>query len=131
MCTTPSEPDPTRTYLNIPLLDWDNITPHIQSIIQFIESGLQQGSVLVHCALGINRSASAVVTYLCHRDTLNSTQALRFVKERKNNVAPSALFLEQIDQFFGREGSVEDPLAAFHERLRLRKEGHKAKVTGE
>lgn len=131
MCTTPSEPDPTRTYLNVPLLDWDNITPYIPVIVQFIESGLQHGSVLVHCALGINRSASAVVAYLCHRDNFNSTQALRLVQERKNNVAPSALFLNQIDRFFGRVDIKEDPLVAFHERLRRRKQGNVAKIADE
>jgi protein-tyrosine phosphatase len=136
MCTTPHPPDDTRTYLHIPLDDIDDITPHIPSILTFISSALstpslsrfsnmnRENKVLVHCALGINRSVAAVVAYVCHVKGMRWGQALRLVRERKGDVRPSALFLKQIDVFFGRDGEEEeDPLVGFHRRLQERKMG--------
>jgi protein-tyrosine phosphatase len=123
MCTTPHPPDATRTYLHIPLDDIDNITSHIPSILSFLDASLQQSNskVLVHCALGINRSVAAVVAYVCHRKEINSGEALEFVRKRKGDVRPSKMFLGQIDRFFGREGEREDPMVGFRRRLEERK----------
>ena len=54
MCTEPSVPDPSRRYMQVPILDFDVITPYISGIIAFIEGGLGgdgkgKGGVLVHC----------------------------------------------------------------------------------
>jgi protein-tyrosine phosphatase len=101
MCTQPHPPNTTRAYLHISLDDIDNIKPHIQQILGYVDTALRNnGKVLVHYALGINRSAAAIVSYLCHGNQINSSDALGFLRERKQNVKPSALFLKQIDQFF-------------------------------
>jgi protein-tyrosine phosphatase len=127
MCTTPNHPashDPE--ILHIQLLDWDNITSHIPRIVQYVDSALQNPNnrVLIHCALGINRSASAVTTYLCHCNNTNSSTALEYLKSKKPDVQPSVLFLQQIDQYFGHQDtSKKDPLASFHECLQRRKAG--------
>jgi protein-tyrosine phosphatase len=124
MCTHRHPPDPSRAYLHISLDDIDNIKPHIPQILEYIDNALQNnGKILVHCALGINRSAAAIVSYLCHRNRTNSSAALEFLKEKKGDVKPSALFLKQIDQFFHREEEKEDPLVGFHRRLQQRRQG--------
>ncbi|TVY15509.1 Tyrosine-protein phosphatase yvh1 [Lachnellula arida] len=132
MCTTPSAPDTTRTYLHIPLLDWDDISPHLSSIISFISSALSSPAtietrspkVLVHCALGVNRSAAAVIAYLVSRNEgWGSEQAVGFLRGRKADVKPSGVFLGQIDGFFGRRGGREDVLVGFYRRLEERKRG--------
>ncbi len=129
MCMTPNPPashDPATEILHIQLLDWDNITPHIPRIVRYIDSALQHSNnrVLVHCALGINRSASAVTTYLCRRNNSNSSTALAYLKSKKPDVQPSVLFLQQIDQYFGcQDTSKKDPLVSFHERMQRRKAG--------
>jgi protein-tyrosine phosphatase len=127
MCMTPNHPaSHSPEILHIQLLDWDNITPHIPRIVQYIDSALQNPNnrVLVHCALGINRSASAVTTYLCHCNNTNSSTALEYLKSKKPDVQPSVLFLQQIDQYFGHQDtSKKDPLVSFHERLQRRKAG--------
>jgi len=127
MCTTPNGPAiHNPEVLHIQLLDWDNITPHIPAILNYIDTALQtpESRVLVHCALGVNRSAAAVTAYLCHHNHTDSSEALEYLKSRKPNVAPSVLFLNQIDNFFGRQNlSKKDPLVGFHERLQRRKAG--------
>jgi protein-tyrosine phosphatase len=83
MCTHPHPPDPSRAYLHISLDDIDNIKPRIPHILEYIKNALQKdGNVLVYCALGINRSAAAIVSYLCHRNQTNSSAALEFLKEK-------------------------------------------------
>ncbi len=122
MCTTPQPHDSRRNYLHIALDDIDDITLHIPKIIAFISQALQNDSkVLVHCALGLNRSPAAIIAYLCHQNQINSLEALKLVQAKKPNVKPCALFLKQIDQLFGREHELEDPLVGFHRRLQQRK----------
>lgn len=124
ICNTPHPFDSTRTYLHIPLNDIDNIIPYMENIIHFIENALRgNGDILVHCALGLSRSASAILAYLCHRNNTDSAEALAFLRERKQDVEPSVIFLKQIDQFFNREVLEEDPLVSFHRRLQERKRG--------
>ncbi|KFY53090.1 hypothetical protein V496_07924 [Pseudogymnoascus sp. VKM F-4515 (FW-2607)] len=129
MCRTPHEgsshASPRPEILHIQLLDWDDITPYISLILQFIDTALQcpQNNVLVHCALGVNRSAAAVTAYLCHQNKTNSRAALEYLRSRKQDVQPSVMFLQQIDKFFGYNDTFGiDPMVAFHERLRKRKE---------
>jgi len=122
MCIQPHPDDPSRTYLHIPLDDIDNITSEISRIVDFINQAVgNDGTVLVYCALGLNRSAAAILSYLCHKKKINALQALKLLKERKSDVKPSAIFLKRIDQFYGRVGETEDLLVGFHRRLQQRK----------
>ncbi|KAH7318990.1 protein-tyrosine phosphatase-like protein [Rhexocercosporidium sp. MPI-PUGE-AT-0058] len=122
MCKDPHDDDCGRTILHIPLDDIDNITPHVSKILNFIETSIGSGgSILVHCALGLNRSVAAILAYLCHVQNVDSSTALTFLRTKKADVKPSALFLKQIDQYFGRAGEMEDPLVGFHRRLQERK----------
>lgn len=80
------------------------------------------GTVLVHCALGINCSAAAVLTYLCHVKGCDSRDALEFWKTKKGDVKSSVLFMKQIDPHFGRGVEEDHPLVGFHRRLKARKD---------
>ncbi|RDL41401.1 Uncharacterized protein BP5553_01380 [Venustampulla echinocandica] len=97
MCMTPNNmASHPPEILRIPLLDWDDITLHIPKILEFIDTALQdpQNRILVHCALGVNRSASAVTTYLCHRTGTNSSTALEYIKTKNPEAQPSPIFLQ-------------------------------------
>lgn len=122
MCKDPHDDDCGRLILHIPLDDIDDIKPHMSKVITFIENSIGSGgSVLVHCALGLNRSVAAILAYVCHVQKVDSATALTFLKAKKPDVKPSALFLKQIDQYYGRDGGKEDPLVGFHRRLQDRK----------
>lgn len=71
--------------------------------------------------MGLNKSVAAIISFLCDIEPIKSSEASHEVKKIKSDVKPSAIFLRQIDLFFGRAGDVEDPLTIFHRRLQERK----------
>lgn len=108
MCTQPHPVDTSRTYMQVPIYDFDNITPYIKDILGFIDKAVEnEGVVLVHCAMGMNRSVAAVLSYLCHCNPIKSSEALKIVKKIKPDVNPSTVFLRQIDLFFGRSEGMK------------------------
>lgn len=73
---------------------------------------------------GQNRSAAAVIAYLCSSRGIDTSCAIRFLKERKSDVKPFRGFMDEIDGYIGKDVSrEEDPLVGFAERLRVRNGG--------
>ena len=103
MINTGSPPYPDQfSYLHIPIIDAisENIGQYFDKAIKFIETGLKEGNaVLVHCAAGVSRSATIVISYLMATRKLNVVEALKFVKERRPKVNPNTGFLKQLTDF--------------------------------
>lgn len=59
---------------------------------------------------------------------MTSMEAFEYLREPKPDVKPSAPFLQQINEYFGRKEKegIEDPMAQFHRRLQERKAGTSA-----
>eukprot|EP00658_Telonema_sp_P-2_P039787 TRINITY_DN28428_c0_g1_i2.p1 TRINITY_DN28428_c0_g1~~TRINITY_DN28428_c0_g1_i2.p1 ORF type:complete len:208 (-),score=56.42 TRINITY_DN28428_c0_g1_i2:416-1039(-) len=73
-------------YHNVTIADHPDsiITAHFEDMFNFIDQGLQEGGVLVHCNAGISRSGSTVVGYLMSRGHCKSyVEAVLFVRERR------------------------------------------------
>jgi len=64
--TTELEYPESFQYKVIPLADLptEQIIPHLDDAIAFIQTALISGSVLVHCAQGVSRSATIVTAYV-------------------------------------------------------------------
>lgn len=60
-------------------------------------SALNQGkNVLVHCQMGISRSASIVIHYIMKRFRMTYSDALRYVRKRRPEIEPNIGFKYQL-----------------------------------
>ncbi|CAD8096229.1 unnamed protein product [Paramecium primaurelia] len=66
---------------------------------QQIDEGLQKGSVLVHCAAGVSRSAATVIAYLMRKQGMSFQEAFQFVRLKRSVVCPNFGFQRQLKQF--------------------------------
>jgi Leucine-rich repeat (LRR) protein len=73
-----------------------NLRLVLDQAFSFIDQGRQQGSCLVHCVAGINRSASIVIAYLMFSEKLSYEQAYEKVKSVRQEINPMRTFVQQL-----------------------------------
>jgi protein-tyrosine phosphatase len=85
-------------YKKVPAMDEETckICKYFPEIVEFIDQGLRQGRVLVHCMMGISRSATAIILYLMVRKDMSSSSARKFVKQKSSLVNPNRGFITQL-----------------------------------
>lgn len=91
-------------YLNIRVYDDEatELLKHWDRTYKYIQQALDEGSkVLVHCKMGVSRSASVVVAYAMKAQHWDLKQALRHVKERRACVQPNSSFMQQLEIYAG------------------------------
>ncbi|XP_027863120.1 dual specificity protein phosphatase 13-like [Xiphophorus couchianus] len=86
----------TCVYFGIPAEDSDHfdLSQYFKSATDFIHKGLKSkdGNVLVHCIMGVSRSATLVLAYLMLRHRFSLRDALRQVV-KKRAIYPNRNFL--------------------------------------
>lgn len=55
--------------------------------------------VLVHCAMGVSRSASCVIMYVMKKFKLDFEDTLEFVKNKRHVVDPNEGFVKHLQEF--------------------------------
>jgi predicted protein tyrosine phosphatase len=110
---------PTQ-HMVIPIEDSKNhnLTPYFMQVIEWIEKARQdQKVVLIHCEMGMSRSASFVLAWLMYEKHLDHQQVdlateLTWLKSQRTMVSPNDHFLSELKTL---EEDLNQKL--FHTRL--------------
>ncbi|XP_005064124.1 protein phosphatase Slingshot homolog 3 isoform X2 [Mesocricetus auratus] len=92
------------TYHNVRVWDEESaqLLPHWKGTHRFIEHARAQGTrVLVHCKMGVSRSAATVLAYAMKQYGWSLEQALIHVQELRPIVRPNPGFLRQLQTYQG------------------------------
>ncbi|GAA6061410.1 hypothetical protein JCM10212_004468 [Sporobolomyces blumeae] len=80
----------------------DSIQPHIDEAVAFIEDARRRGGkTLVHCKVGVSRSASIVIAYLMKEVALDLASAYLLTRSRRLNILiqPNLPFMAALHAF--------------------------------
>ncbi|CAH0720859.1 unnamed protein product, partial [Brenthis ino] len=91
-------------YLNIRVYDDEktDLLKHWDNTFKYINKAKTEGSkVLVHCKMGISRSASVVIAYAMKAFNWNFDKALKHVKAKRSCIKPNTNFLNQLETYQG------------------------------
>uniref|UniRef100_A0AAR2KPS2 protein-serine/threonine phosphatase n=1 Tax=Pygocentrus nattereri TaxID=42514 RepID=A0AAR2KPS2_PYGNA len=92
------------TYMNIRVYDVEatDLLSHWNNTYMFISEARKNGqAVLVHCKMGVSRSASTVIAFLMKQQGWSLDYALSHVRERRPIVQPNEGFLRQLQTYSG------------------------------
>jgi Dual specificity phosphatase, catalytic domain len=87
------------TYLRIPARDTlhERLGPWFHTIASFISRAQSSGGiVLVHCTMGISRSATGVLAALMLNERMRLSTAFAMLKAAKPNVEPNRAFMREL-----------------------------------
>ncbi|RVD86426.1 uncharacterized protein DFL_004702 [Arthrobotrys flagrans] len=90
----------TGKHLHIEVDDDDdeNLIEYFQTSNAFIDKAIQEGgSVLVHCAMGISRSATICSAYLIYKKRIPAETAIEILRTSRPIVCPNLAFRKQLD----------------------------------
>jgi len=92
--------DIKELHLNIKDNEKFEILSYFDEANEFINKCKSEGGILlVHCKLGISRSASFILAYLIKYHKLTLESALEFVKQKRNQIKPNEGFMKQLYEY--------------------------------
>ena len=78
----------------------ENLLQHFKKTNEYIDDGLKNGGVFVHCAMGKSRSATLVVAYLMWKFRIMWEEALAQLCEGRPICDPNLGFKEQLKVYY-------------------------------
>ncbi|KAI0068524.1 phosphatases II [Artomyces pyxidatus] len=98
----PDYPSQGPNHLTIPVQDneYEDLLIHLPAACRFIQTSLNGGGrVLVHCVMGISRSATVIAAYLMMTRHITSHKAIAMIKRTRPQVLPNYGFIKQLQTF--------------------------------
>ncbi|PVZ96481.1 hypothetical protein BB558_007632 [Smittium angustum] len=78
----------------------DDISNFFESCFEFIDEAISSNcNVLVHCQLGVSRSATLVIAYIMHSKKLTFSKAYDYVKSRNPKTCPNLSLIAQLMEY--------------------------------
>ena len=93
---------PDLKCVKIPILDSEkaNIFEKLSTCVELItEANIRGGRTLVHCVMGISRSATVCMAYMMQEHKMTLRQAYNHVKSCRNCIHPNTGFWEQVIRY--------------------------------
>ena len=75
----------------------ENILSWLKEAFEFIDSSIN--NIYIHCAMGISRSPTIVISYLMYKKKMKYEEAYDLVKEKRKVISPNSGFQEQLKKF--------------------------------
>ncbi len=72
---------------------------YFDECFQFIQTGLSEGGILVHCNAGASRSVTIVAAYLMKTERIKLGDILQEMKAKRPCVQPNAGFMVQLQEY--------------------------------
>jgi len=91
----------------------DNTTQHLDfgPVVQLIQESMENGAVLVNCAVAQSRSPAFVIAYLISAHHMTLREAYQYVKSARPKINPNSFFMEQLVEWERSiHGEVENNL---------------------
>ncbi|XP_066997618.2 protein phosphatase Slingshot isoform X3 [Anabrus simplex] len=91
-------------YQNIRVYDDEktDLLKHWDDTFKYITNAKKEGSkVLVHCKMGVSRSASVVIAYAMKAYNWDYKKAFEYVKHKRNCIKPNTSFISQLETYQG------------------------------
>lgn len=78
----------------------ENLLKHFANTNSFLDSALTGGGViLVHCAMGVSRSATVVCAYLMYKHKFSPQEALERLRSVRPLCTPNDRFMDQLEVY--------------------------------
>lgn len=75
------------------------IFPLLKAVADFIEAGVREGNVLVHCAAGISRSTTCLIAYFIRHRKMSTEAALTYIRQKRSCASPNYGFINALKEF--------------------------------
>ena len=79
----------------------ENLFPRIEVAYKFIKLH-SKNNVLVHCAMGVSRSATMVIFYLMKEKGWDYDTCYQYIIERRPTIAPNEGYIYQLKQYYDK-----------------------------
>ncbi|KAJ7582546.1 protein-tyrosine phosphatase-like protein [Mycena floridula] len=96
----PDFPSTGPNHFVVPVQDqeYEDLLVHFTATYNFIHTAVEKGGVvLIHCQMGISRSATVLAAYLMKARQTTAPEALEIIKQSRPQIQPNYGFLKQLD----------------------------------